>query len=490
MSNIETSAWRVPTLQSSVFCELKRWSQRDRIKILCRRVLLAFAAFCALLAARFLLGSGPPLLKYFHRMRVTPLRLLLLLLALVLGAISGAYAAEEAAPRGPWDMQTLSRVPQTYAAPDFPTSDVRPLFFAGLPWKGAPTRVFAWLGIPEHTPGQKLPGIVLVHGGGATAFANWVRLWNRRGYAAIAMDTCGSVPNGNDYSMTPPRHEMGGPPGWGGFTQIEEPVTDQWTYHAVADVILAHSLLRAQPAVDAQNIGITGVSWGGYLTCIAAGIDDRWKFAAPVYGSGFLLEDSVWLPNFKRMGEANARRWNELWDPSQYLGRAKMPFLWVTGTNDFAYPLGSLQKSYRLLRPELRRLCIRIRMNHAHGGPGENPEEIHVFANAHTRGTPNLATIAMPVQNGDKVLCRFQAARPVVRAELCFTKDTGPWLKRLWESVPMQLDTTKREVTATLPPGTRTYYINLIDGDDLVVSSEHVEIEAATVGNVLGADQP
>lgn len=401
--------------------------------------------------------------------------------------ISGARAADVAKARGPWDMQALSRAPQTYPAPDFPTSDVRPLFFDGLPWKGMPTRVFAWMGIPEHAPGQKMPGIVLVHGGGATAFANWVRLWNRRGYAAIAIDTCGSVPSGNDYNMARPRHETGGPPGWGGFTQIEEPIEDQWPYHAVADVILAHSLLRAQPNVDAQNIGITGVSWGGYLTCIAAGVDDRWKFAVPVYGCGFLTEDSVWLPNFKRMGEANARQWNDLWDPSKYLGQAKMPFLWVTGTNDFAYPLGSLQKSYRLLSHEQRRLCIRIRMNHGHGGPGENPEEIHVFANAHTRGTPNLATLETSIQEGDKVLWRYQSARPMVRAELCFTKDSGPWLKRFWDSMPAQLDSQKRQVTATLPQNATTYYVNLIDANDLVVSSEHVEIKSA---KVLGVEKP
>ena len=37
----------------------------------------------------------------------------------------------------------------------------------------------------------KTPGIVLVHGGGGTAFANWAQLWAKRGYAAIAMDLAG-----------------------------------------------------------------------------------------------------------------------------------------------------------------------------------------------------------------------------------------------------------------------------------------------------------
>ena len=51
-----------------------------------------------------------------------------------------------------------------------------------------------------------------------------------------------------------------------------------------------------------------------------------------------------------------------------------MPILWVNGTNDFAYPMDSWQKSYRLPASP-RTLCLRIRMPHGHGPVGENPEE-------------------------------------------------------------------------------------------------------------------
>ncbi len=43
-------------------------------------------------------------------------------------------------------------------------------------------------------------------------------------------------------------------------------------------------------------------------------------------------------------------------------------------------PDGLLAKSYRLPEAD-RTLCLRIRMPHGHGAAGENPEEIHVFAN-------------------------------------------------------------------------------------------------------------
>ena len=56
------------------------------------------------------------------------------------------------------------------------------------------------------------------------------------------------------------------------------------------------------PEVDGNRVGIVGISWGGYLTCLAADLDPRFKFAISVYGCGFLGEDSAWLPQFAKMG--------------------------------------------------------------------------------------------------------------------------------------------------------------------------------------------
>ncbi|MFN9040263.1 MAG: alpha/beta hydrolase family protein, partial [Planctomyces sp.] len=93
-----------------------------------------------------------------------------------------------------------------------------------------------------------------------------------------------------------------------------------WSYHAVAAVIRGHSLLAAQPDVDANRIGITGISWGGYLTCLAASLDDRLKVAVPVYGCGFLADNSVWTqPRFNPMTPDLRQRWVRNFDPSSYL---------------------------------------------------------------------------------------------------------------------------------------------------------------------------
>jgi len=369
-----------------------------------------------------------------------------------------------------WDMAALSRVPQMWADPNRSVEGVEAILFEGVAWKGKPTRVFAYYGLPEVEPGEEVPAMVLVHGGGGSAFIPWVRLWVGRGYAAIAMDTCGCVSSGGYRNH--PRHKHGGPSGWGGFDQIDQPIEDQWTYHAVADVILAHSLIRSFPQVDSERTGVTGISWGGYLTCIVAGVDHRFKFAAPVYGCGFLGDNSAWLGTFENMGADKARKWLELWDPSEYLSKAPMPMLWVTGTNDFAYPMDSLQKSYRL-SPSARTLCVRVRMPHAHGGPGENPEEIRAMADAVLKDGVPMVEVTSTGRNGRNVWTAYEGEAPVTRAELNYTTDSGKWQDRNWQTIAGTLDVANGKASAVLPDNVTVYYFNLIDERDLVVSSEH-----------------
>lgn len=177
----------------------------------------------------------------------------------------------------------------------------------------------------------------------------------------------------------------------GCFANIESPLTDQWTYHAVAVSIEAHSFLRVQPGVDSKRVGVTGISWGGYLTSIVASLDHRFRFGIPVYGCGFLSEDSAWLKEFEKLGPERSRTWVRLWDPSSYLALGRRPMFWINGTNDFAYVMPSWQKSYRLTHGE-RLLSLQIRMKHSHPD-GAKALEIFAYAKSKLMGGPALIAI-------------------------------------------------------------------------------------------------
>ena len=377
------------------------------------------------------------------------------------------------AANGPWKWAELESPPQTFEAPHQDEPGVKAIWFAGVPYMGKPTRVFAYYGTPAGNGKQKFPAMVLIHGGGGTAFAEWVRMWNARGYAAIAMDTTGAVPAKavDAKTMWNPqrtRNEYSGPTGWGDFANVDLAPEDQWSYHAVAAAIRAHSLIRSFPEVDSKRIGVTGISWGGYLTSIVSGLDPRFRFAAPVYGCGFLGEDSAWLKDFEKLGPARAERWRSLWDPSQYIGGSRIPMLWVNGTNDFAYPPPSWRKSYRLAKGA-RTLSLRVRMPHGHP-QGAKPEEIFAFADSILRKGPRLARIGKQGFDNGAVWVKFAAARPVVKAELAFTRDTGKWQDRKWETVPAEHKGTR--ATAAVPADAKAFYLNLFDAEGRVVSGE------------------
>lgn len=82
----------------------------------------------------------------------------------------------------PWDVGKLRQVPEIFDGSAYSTNGVNAVFIAGEPYQGKPTRIFAYYGIPASADvARKVPGIILVHGAGGSAFHRWVRLWGTVG---------------------------------------------------------------------------------------------------------------------------------------------------------------------------------------------------------------------------------------------------------------------------------------------------------------------
>ncbi len=363
---------------------------------------------------------------------------------------------------GPWDLSSLAARPECTWVNQ--TGSLRSLYYTGEPYDGHPTRVFAYYAVPSKVS-EKLPAMVLVHGGGGKAFREWAELWARRGYAAIAMDLGGCGPDGQ-------RLPDGGPPQDDGakYRAISGGIKAAWPYHAVANVIRAVSLISSFSDVDPKRVGITGISWGGYLTCIVAGVDERLKVAVPVYGCGFLYEDSAWKTTLDAMPAAERDLWIRTFDPSQYLPGCRMPALFVNGTNDFAYPLGSYQKSYRLVRGP-RTLCVTVRMPHGHG-EGWAPKEIGLFVDSVLYGGKPLATFAPVRRDGTHLTTTCRSEFPIKQASLHYTADTGVWKERRWQSLPVTCREGK--ISCELPAAKSiVYFLTVTDERGATVSTEH-----------------
>ena len=381
-----------------------------------------------------------------------------------------------------WPMGELRKTPRVYPAAEYRTNDVEVAFLEGLPYKGRPTRMFCYWGVPKHAPDAKVPGMVLVHGGGGSAFYRWVKYWNGRGYAAVSMDTCGCI-SGNVVGSEQRRHfrhEHGGPAGWGGFDTLDEDIKDQWMYHAVADAIIGNSFIRSLPGVDPDRIGLTGVSWGGVITCVAAPVDDRVRFAAPVYGcGGFLGTSSMWDDVVTRMG-SKVRDWEALWDPICYLPKVKAPILWLASSNDTAFDIRSLMRSYDAVKGE-KSLSLKVRLGHTHGSVSENSPEIEAFADSFCKGTRPLSRFGQMTFDRDSGRASakvFSDASPG-KVSLVYTCDKVELRdRRLWNVVDTSFNAPKGIAEADISSGVAAFYFNAVDDRGLVFSSAVVDSAA------------
>jgi len=401
-----------------------------------------------------------------------PRKVALSILLATAGACAPAISADDFAGQRAKvaELAELTAAPAMQNAVGFEsTENLKAIYFDALPWKGKPTKVFAWLGMPEKTSG-KVPGIVLVHGGGGSAFKTWVEKWNARGFAAISIAVEGQTDVRDPKRRWKP-HGWPGPKRSGIYGDSDQPLKDQWMYHAVADTILANSLLRSLPGVDADKVGVMGISWGGVITSTVMGIDSRFAFAIPTYGCGRLATAA------NQYGRAlgNNALYQEVWDPMLRLEKATMPTLWFSWPRDKHFPLDCHAASYRAA-PGPRIVSLIPKMGHGHGPPWTKPDSYAFAESIVQHGEPWCRQLSSSV-NGQEVQVEFHSTKPLDKALLVSTADTGITGERNWVEFAARVSKNDKVwvVTAELPAATTAWFVNVVSGD-LTVSSDFVEV--------------
>lgn len=363
-----------------------------------------------------------------------------------------------------WNLKDLKNSPQTWVREDLSENNCKALFFEGLPYKGKSTRVFAFLGLPEKANYEKVPGMVLVHGGGGTAFSGWVQQWVQRGYAAIAIDTCGCIPGGNHNNR--PRHEWAGPVGCGGFETLLEPKEDHWIYHAVGAIIKAKSIIEVQPEIDKSKIGIIGISWGGFLTSICASIDSSFTAAISIYGCGYVGRYQNWPQELLRLPQEQQDIWENVYDASNYLSHLEIPMLWINSTADKAFPLPAWSKSQELTNGPIWR-CIHRDLIHSNE-TAQDVEESFAFMDNHLCNRDPIPRCTN--QNVDKrfISTQFNHEGLLRRAFLLCSGFNEQWRLRRWSLQPANLKSG--QVHARIPDFADIAYISCVDSNGMISS--------------------
>lgn len=351
------------------------------------------------------------------------------------------------------------------------------LYFDGATYQGKPTRIFSFYKTPEG-PGP-FPAIVLVHGGGGSAFKAWVQKWNDAGFAAISIATEGQT--GTLTGEKKPKWEKnqwGGPSRPGIYNDPDKPLNDQWMNQSVTAAIQAHNLLRSFDEIDHNNIGISGISWGGVITSTVIGFDQRFTFAIPIYGCGFL--DTMQNKYGKLL--KNNMSYREVWEPALRIANFKQPTFWMTGLKENNFSLDAQANTYKLLTgPHYQSIQPTLKHSHKHGWA---PKEPYEFARSVVTKTSNQQALpSFYDHNIVKGATRIKvnqvsesAAQNKNFATLYYTTDKGHTLERKWHELSPLVTIAKDSILlkTEIPPNATAWIYNItING--LTYSSEFYE---------------
>ncbi|MEP0814623.1 MAG: S9 family peptidase [bacterium] len=131
-------------------------------------------------------------------------------------------------------------------------------------FKGKGGRLQGWiLYPPDFNPGKKYPAILEVHGGPklqyANAFFHEFQYLAAQGYIVLFSNPRGGQGYGKKHVAA---------------------INGAWGTHDFDDVMsFADHCVRRYKFIDAKRLGITGGSYGGYMTCWAVGHTDRFRAA-------------------------------------------------------------------------------------------------------------------------------------------------------------------------------------------------------------------
>lgn len=388
------------------------------------------------------------------------------------------------------DSYPINAVPcPGYDPVEFP--EVKAVCYDGMPIGNEKTKVFAYIGFPEEKK-DPVPGIVLIHGGGGHAYARWVDMWMKRGYAAIAMDTTGFYPdkdaeNGWHYGLYGDFAEVGytnAPTNDGMAEGVDPDVEKNWMYHAVADAMIARKILAQTPGVDASKIGVSGISWGGVITSILIGHDPEFAFAIPIYGSGYLGCDLT-LGSIKRNFTPDSVQ--KRWLAEERFSNVKIPVLWLCWNDDNNFSIQANSRSYldTAKGHPLTRLSIVDQMYHGHDVAWIRTES-EIFADAAVSGKtlPGLEdysegrqiSLNVCCENAYSVTCFYITDKMSYSVHDKFQYGAYTFMDQEWER--MSCEVNGDLVTGMLPEEAAGYYIEIkteVDGKEFIISSIYKE---------------
>ena len=216
---------------------------------------------------------------------------------------------------------------------------------------------FLWMPFNLKRDGSN-PALVLPHGGptGQTVdyFNSTAAALASRGYICIAPNVRGSTGYGMDFQKANYQDLGGGD---------------------LQDEVYATKFLVDTGYVDAKKIGITGGSYGGFMTLMAIGkTPDVWAAAVEAYGIidwyTMLQHEDPFLQEYEKSLLGDPVKDKAVYDatsPIKFIRSAKAPLLVLQGDNDIRVPKEEAEQVYSILKKEGRTVDAHYYPAEGHG---------------------------------------------------------------------------------------------------------------------------
>ena len=346
---------------------------------------------------------------------------------------------------------------------------VEEVYYYSRPFLRNPVKIFGYFCYPISP--KKLPAILLSHGGGGTASLPRALHWAQRGYAVLAIDLPGKGENRWTSRSTGPDMIVAN------LLRTQPDLSYNYLVHAVAAARNGITFLTQRKEVDANRIGMIGLSWGGVITLLTNGQDKRLKAAVNVFGAGFIPEGCTWNDLFVAKPAHDKELWNNYLDPKNFLASQHAPILFITGTNDHCYYLPTFQKSYLEVKVD-KNIWLIPNLRHRFLASAQNPALAWLDQKLKYGGTFPKINFSLPVLRENKVILPVKAIvhSQVKNVRLYYTSGSPQqWTKRVWKELKPYYNPSDQIFYFAFPSSLISpeilFYINVEDNHGGVSSS-------------------
>jgi len=312
------------------------------------------------------------------------------------------------------------------------------------PNSGRPVHIYAILARPT-TPGPH-PGVLVCHGGGGYAdqVEPQVIGWAKRGYVSVCQDEPGICDRSKARSSGPCLE------GNAGLFNLTKAAEDCALFDGVAAGLNGLALLRSQPDVDRARVGVTGGSWGGYMTTMVSSLaGDRIKAAFCIYGCGFYDVGSTWMRDLDRLGPERRTIWLDNLDVGRRAKGLRATYMVAAPTNDWFFWPSAVMRTYAELGVP-KNICFTPNDSHqllVPGGTGAPPVIDHranrtwmeqVWLNLYLKGEgqpfPSCGSTRVVAREGAALRVEFKVTAPALLTNVTVWYAAGelPWRLKWW----------------------------------------------------------